>query len=118
MDAVELNRSGIPSLSTREEEVLSFAAAGYLDKQIGVEMGISLNTLRTYWQRIRSKIGDAPRAALAVAYSEHLSSVSGASSNEDPEHDWEVDLASERVRRTSTREISLDFEVGIDFPFE
>jgi len=44
------------------------AAAGFLDKQIGSELGISLNTLRTYWTRIREKVGEAPRTALAVAY--------------------------------------------------
>lgn len=60
--------SAIDSLSEREREVLQLAASGFLDKQIGVELGVSLNTLRTYWTRIRSKLGDSPRAALAVAY--------------------------------------------------
>ncbi len=44
------------------------AAAGMLDKQIGLELGISLNTLRTYWSRIRSKLGDSPRAALVASF--------------------------------------------------
>lgn len=55
-------------LSDREREVLHLAAAGFLDKQIGQELGLSLNTLRTYWSRIRVKLGDASRAALVVAY--------------------------------------------------
>jgi hypothetical protein len=44
------------------------AAAGFIDKQIGQELGVSLNTLRTYWARIRLKVGEAPRTALAAAY--------------------------------------------------
>lgn len=40
------------------------AAAGMLDKEIGRDLGVSLNTLRTYWQRIRAKTGDATRSAL------------------------------------------------------
>lgn len=44
------------------------AAAGMLDKQIGAELGLSTNTLRTYWTRIRSKLGDAPRAALVAEF--------------------------------------------------
>jgi len=55
-------------LSGREKQVLSLAASGFLDKEIGRELGISLNTLRTYWARIRLKAGDGPRAALAAAF--------------------------------------------------
>ncbi len=40
------------------------AAAGMLDKQIGTELGLSLNTLRTYWQRTRAKVGDESKTAL------------------------------------------------------
>lgn len=63
--SVELN---LDQLSQREKQVLSLAAVGFLDKQIGEELGISLNTLRTYWSRIRAKSGEAPRTALVVAF--------------------------------------------------
>lgn len=60
--------SAVNALSARERQILSLAAVGYLDKQIGPELGLSLNTLRTYWSRIRSKMGEAPRTALTAAY--------------------------------------------------
>jgi DNA-binding CsgD family transcriptional regulator len=56
------------ALSDRERQILGMAAAGMLDKQIGLELGISLNTLRTYWTRIRAKLGDVPRAALVAEF--------------------------------------------------
>jgi DNA-binding CsgD family transcriptional regulator len=55
-------------LSGRERQILGMAAAGMLDKQIGLELGLSLNTLRTYWARIRAKLGDASRAALVAEF--------------------------------------------------
>ncbi len=63
-----LGGSMIESLSARERQVLGMAAAGMLDKQIGHELGLSLNTLRTYWQRIRTKVGDVPRTALVSQF--------------------------------------------------
>jgi DNA-binding CsgD family transcriptional regulator len=65
---VEVNPAGLDILSDRERQVLSMASVGFLDKQIGQELGLSLNTLRTYWTRIRGKLGEAPRAALAAVY--------------------------------------------------
>ena len=47
------------ALSPRERKVIGLAAAGMLDKQISPELDISLNTLRTYWTRIREKVGNA-----------------------------------------------------------
>jgi DNA-binding CsgD family transcriptional regulator/PAS domain-containing protein len=61
----------LAALSERELQVLAMAAAGMLDKQIGPELGISLNTLRTYWTRIRTKMGNLPRATLTAAYVAH-----------------------------------------------
>jgi len=58
----------LDSLSARERQILGMAATGMLDKQIGPELGVSLNTLRTYWGRIRTKTGNFPRTVLAAAY--------------------------------------------------
>lgn len=65
--AEEISR-GIGRLSQREQEVLGLAAVGYLDKQISLELDLSLNTLRKYWRRIRGKVGDLTRSALVAAY--------------------------------------------------
>ncbi len=93
-------------LSERERQVLGLAAAGFLDKQIGVELGISLNTLRTYWSRIRVKTGEAPRAALAAAYVSHELKNEGAELEGPIQHEgWIYDvktglaMASDAVNR-------------------
>lgn len=59
---------GLDQLSAREEQVLSLAAEGLVDKQIAANLAVSENTLRTYWRRIRLKLGEAPRSALAADY--------------------------------------------------
>src|SRR5688572_27886046 len=91
LDAVP-DGQAIASLSTQELEVLALAASGLLDKEIGPQLGISLNTLRTYWSRIRSKMGQAPRTALAAAYlaDQYHSQIENAA--EPVAFDWEVDL--------------------------
>ena len=55
-------------LSKRERQVLGLAAAGLLDKEIAPQLGLSPNTLRTYWTRIRRKTGEVSRAGLSAAY--------------------------------------------------
>ena len=117
-DFAEGTKTGLFGLSTREEQVLSYAAAGYIDKQIGAELGLSLNTLRTYWQRIRGKMGDVPRTALAVAYVEQVASAANATPVEEPDYDWEIDLDRGMLRRVSTRPWWLDLPVGVEVPME
>jgi DNA-binding CsgD family transcriptional regulator len=55
-------------LSERERQVIGLAAIGYADKQISEELGLSIHTLRTYWDRIRTKMGGLSRPALVAAY--------------------------------------------------
>lgn len=55
-------------LSERESEIVGLAAQGLLDKEIAVELAISTNTLRTYWGRIRAKLGRVTRSGLVAAW--------------------------------------------------
>lgn len=48
--------------------MLGLAAAGLADKNISNQLGVSYNTLNTYWKRIRQKLGDFSRSALTAAY--------------------------------------------------
>jgi PAS domain S-box-containing protein len=57
-------------LSRQEERVLGLARQGLGDKQIAAELSISLETVRTYWQRIREKVGAATRAEIVATLSE------------------------------------------------
>jgi DNA-binding NarL/FixJ family response regulator len=48
--------SEVENLSRREHEVLTLLAQGYLYKEIGDKLGLSLNTVRTYLQRVYEKL--------------------------------------------------------------
>jgi DNA-binding CsgD family transcriptional regulator len=110
-----VDSSAIETLSQREREVLSLAASGYLDKEIVKQLGVSPNTLRTYWTRIRAKIGDVPRSALAVAYATEPAAHAVV---EAVGADWEVDLERWTYRRLSPRPPMLDLEVGEETSFD
>jgi len=85
-------------LSEREKQVLSLAASGFLDKEIGRELGISLNTLRTYWARIRVKAGVGPRAALAAAFvSTEVRAIAPDFHGPIGHEGWVYDVRSEQV---------------------
>ncbi len=50
------------SLSDREKEIVLLAAEGLGDKEIANKLGIAEGTVRTYWDRLRPKIGATNRA--------------------------------------------------------
>lgn len=51
-------------LSSREEQVVLAAARGLTDKEIAAELRISPGTARTYWERMRRKLGARNRAEI------------------------------------------------------
>ena len=57
----------LSSLSKQEEKVLSLAMNGLSDKEIAVQLQVSANTIRTYWERIRQKSGSDNRQHLILA---------------------------------------------------
>jgi light-regulated signal transduction histidine kinase (bacteriophytochrome) len=59
-----MDLSDIATLSPREAQVLDGAAKGWTDKQLALELKVSVHTLKTYWKRIRSKLGSMSRSAL------------------------------------------------------
>ena len=60
-------------LSARESEVMALAAQGLLDKEIATRMGVSTSSVRTYWDRMRAKLGAANRAhAIALGMPHNL----------------------------------------------
>lgn len=94
-------------LSVREAQVLSLSAAGYLDKQICAELGLSPNTLRTFWTRIRAKVGSAPRSALAAAFVQRESA-----NTIELEPDFEIDLSTRKYKQLSDRTPFGEFVTG------
>lgn len=49
-------------LSDRELEIVLHAAEGLRDKEIAARLGIAMSTLRTYWERLKAKLGAGTRA--------------------------------------------------------
>lgn len=61
----------ITQLSQREREVLRLVATDRSNKEIGTDLGLSENTVKTYIREILSKLGVADRtqaALIAVRY--------------------------------------------------
>ncbi|HHY85452.1 MAG TPA: response regulator transcription factor [Verrucomicrobia bacterium] len=56
------------ALSARERQVLEFLAKGYAYKQIGDELGVSMDTTRTYIRRIYEKLHVHSRTEAVVRY--------------------------------------------------
>jgi DNA-binding NarL/FixJ family response regulator len=59
-------RAATNSLSQREIEVLRLVASGLVNKQIGVELGLSENTVKTHLSRIMAKLDTHDRTSLAM----------------------------------------------------
>ena len=55
---------GSLELSRQEERLLILSMSGLGDKEIAAKLDITLGTTRTYWQRIRQKVGGQTRAQL------------------------------------------------------
>lgn len=59
--------------NTRESQVMILASEGYTDKQISTELGISTDTVSTYWRRILSRYRASSRTeVIATLYREHM----------------------------------------------
>lgn len=59
-------RAATNSLSQRELEVLRLVAEGLVNKQIGAELGLSENTVKTHLTRIMTKLDVHDRTSLAM----------------------------------------------------
>ncbi len=57
-------------LPAREAEVLGLAAKGFTDKQISLELGISRDTVGTYWRRILLRFGASSRTQVVARATE------------------------------------------------
>jgi DNA-binding CsgD family transcriptional regulator len=63
----ETRECSLDDLSPRERQTLVHASTGLTDKEIAVRLGVSLTTVRTYWDRIFQKTHAVNRAS-AVAF--------------------------------------------------
>lgn len=99
-------------LSPRERQVLSLAAAGHLDKQIAVLLGVTLNTLRTYWTRIRGKLGETSRSALAALYAADEASAGPLNPIEGA--NWHIDIERQTLVFYGERDLFPHGEIPLE----
>jgi DNA-binding CsgD family transcriptional regulator len=85
MNSVIGNGNAIDQLSDRERQIVRLAARGLTDKEIAVRTGISLTTVRTYWERLRQKTGTNNRASAVALF------VRGSAKGEPVEPDAPVE---------------------------
>ena len=65
----DLNERTAPArgLTVRETQLLKLAASGYSDKEMALILGISRETVTTYWKRLKAKFGATNRTSLVVS---------------------------------------------------
>jgi DNA-binding CsgD family transcriptional regulator len=106
-------RSG---LSEREAQIMDLAALGLLDKEIVSRLGVSLNTVKTYWSRIRAKLGQSTRAGLIAEYVRARTGLDQTS--ETFELHWELDLETQIWRRRADLPLYKEVNLPPELPFE
>jgi PAS domain S-box-containing protein len=67
----------LKGLSGQEEQVLLQSMSGLSDKEIALRLKVSIDTVRTYWKRIRQKVGGQTRPEIiALLLRSDLASIS------------------------------------------
>jgi DNA-binding CsgD family transcriptional regulator len=61
-------RPRILALTERQTDIIELIAAGYTDKELAHQLGISSGTLRTYLDRLFRRFGVHSRAALVARW--------------------------------------------------
>jgi PAS domain S-box-containing protein len=57
-------------LTNRELDILKLAAEGKTDKAIANALGLSVDTVKSYWHRLRSRLGVSSRTQLIAAFAQ------------------------------------------------
>ena len=66
----KMERKG--GLSPRQTEIMRLAAEGMTDKEIAQRTGLSLGTLRSHWDRMRSRLGARSRGEVIARAAEEM----------------------------------------------
>ncbi len=61
----------VEQLTSREIQVLNYAAQGFANKRIALELGISLNTVKIFMSRILTKLNASDRTEAVVIAIKH-----------------------------------------------
>jgi PAS domain S-box-containing protein len=95
-------------ISAREREILMHASEGRTDKEIAKELGITPATVRTHWDRLRTKTGASNRPAIIMRI---LGSELKALANEAMEARRDRDILIEEAEGYAVFSISLEGKI-------
>lgn len=113
-EAAKRSAAKLNSLSIREKEVLDRMLQGLTDDGIASSLGVSRNTIATYWVRIRSKLGPLTRAQIATLLLRVPEAQSVAGSEHDlPSRAIVILDSNSRVRAASPMAEALGFHVPL-----
>jgi PAS domain S-box-containing protein len=94
-----------PELSEREQQLITLATQGMTDVAIANRLGISEPTVKSYWGRIRSKMGPCNRTEL-VAHA-----LKEESENAIQELNEEIERLRSALERTHREPLDLQLEI-------
>ena len=94
-----------PELSEREQQLITLATQGLTDVAIANRLGISEPTVKSYWGRIRSKMGPCNRTEL-VAHA-----LKEESENAIQELNEEIERLRSALERTHKEPLDLQLEI-------
>ncbi len=94
-----------PELSEREQQLITLATQGLTDVAIANRLGISEPTVKSYWGRIRSKMGPCNRTEL-VAHA-----LKEESENVIQELNEEIERLRNALERTHKEPLDLQLEI-------
>ena len=94
-----------PELSEREQQLITLATQGLTDVAIAHRLGISEPTVKSYWGRIRSKMGPCNRTEL-VAHA-----LKEESENAIQELNEEIERLRSALERTHREPLDLQLEI-------
>lgn len=98
----------VNSLSQREQKVMQLSREGFADKEIAAALGISIDTVRTYWKRIKAKFAvDSRSHVLAIIADGNLNELREAAQTE------REGLTAEITRRIDVEQLLQESELRL-----
>lgn len=83
--------------SPREQQLIELASQGYSDKEVALLLGLSRDTVQTYWKRLKAKYNVASRAQLVATLFGHQEEASAKLSGSLDQLTGVIDTFSEAV---------------------
>ena len=83
-------------LTIRERQLLDSASAGFTDRETAEQLGISINTVSTYWKRLYNRLGVETRAQAVSHFAHWQHSPQNTVPNADHASEAEIPISPNR----------------------